>query len=244
MREKLINHGEDIFDTYELLEMLLYTVIPVTDTNPLAKRLLLRFGSLDGVLSASREALMEVDGVGERCADFLVTVGEISNMALLMPLKEREVEFSIYESLLDYSVRFFKESQDSNIAVLLLDGRMKLLRHVVIEGDALSNGVVRLERFIDLAMSYYAQHLVVLLHHRFGAFYPTEGEFATLKLLRARLIEVGVNLLDTLIVSGDRSISVDRLIGGVSTFFSASSQEYLSFIEGKERLEEAQNGHR
>jgi DNA repair protein RadC len=53
MRRKFFDYGDEIFDTYELLEMLLYTVIPVTDTNPLAKRLLAVFGGLDGVLSAT-----------------------------------------------------------------------------------------------------------------------------------------------------------------------------------------------
>ena len=34
MRDKFIRHGADVFDTHELLEMLLYYVIPYKDTNP------------------------------------------------------------------------------------------------------------------------------------------------------------------------------------------------------------------
>ena len=44
MRDKLMTHGARIFDTYELLEMLLYYTIPYKDTNPIAKRLLSEFG--------------------------------------------------------------------------------------------------------------------------------------------------------------------------------------------------------
>ena len=50
MRSKLIIHGQKVFDTYELLEMLLYYTIPYKDTNPISKRLLFTFGGLDGVL--------------------------------------------------------------------------------------------------------------------------------------------------------------------------------------------------
>ena len=49
MRRKFLSYGPRIFDTYELLEMLLYHVIPYKDTNPIAKRLLMEFGSLEGV---------------------------------------------------------------------------------------------------------------------------------------------------------------------------------------------------
>ena len=77
MRSKLASYGPRIFDTYELLEMLLYYVIPVRDTNPVAKRLLAEFGDLDGVLSASMEELMAVDGIGAAAASYLITVGAL-----------------------------------------------------------------------------------------------------------------------------------------------------------------------
>ena len=63
MRAKLLSHGRSIFDTYELLEMLLYGTIPYKDTNPIAKRLLDRFGSLDGVLCAEEDELCSVETI-------------------------------------------------------------------------------------------------------------------------------------------------------------------------------------
>ena len=38
MRSKLITHGQRIFDTYELLEMLLYHTVPYKDTNPTKRK--------------------------------------------------------------------------------------------------------------------------------------------------------------------------------------------------------------
>ena len=42
---------------YEVLELLLFYCIPRTDTKPLAKKLLEKFGSLTGVLYAPAEEL-------------------------------------------------------------------------------------------------------------------------------------------------------------------------------------------
>ena len=57
MRAKLVAHGARIFDTYELLEMLLYNVIPLKDTNPIAKKMLAAAGSLDRLLSLGEDEL-------------------------------------------------------------------------------------------------------------------------------------------------------------------------------------------
>ncbi len=83
MRERFRSYGKESFASHELLEMLLYAVIPVRDTNETAIRLMRRFGSLDGVLSASQEALTSVSGVGERVAKFLFTVGRLDYPTVL-----------------------------------------------------------------------------------------------------------------------------------------------------------------
>ena len=94
MRVKLITHGQKIFDTYELLEMLLYYVIPYKDTNPISKRLLYTFGGLDGVFKASREELLEVSGIGERAADLIESVSRLSLVLGAEIVPESEYNFS------------------------------------------------------------------------------------------------------------------------------------------------------
>ena len=73
MYEKLKN-GDDLFD-HEVLEILLYSVCPRVNTNPIAHALLDRFVTLSEVFSASIEELKSVDGVGEKVAKFIKTVG-------------------------------------------------------------------------------------------------------------------------------------------------------------------------
>ena len=65
LRERFLKGGADAMPDYELLEMTLFAVIPRRDTKPLAKALLLRFGSFAEVIAAPRARLMEVKGVGE-----------------------------------------------------------------------------------------------------------------------------------------------------------------------------------
>lgn len=237
MREKFITHGEHIFDTYELLEMLLYSVIPYMDTNPIAKRLLMKFGSLDAIFHASVEELVEVEGVGEKCAGFLRSCGEVMDLCATVPLFPEVISFSKYDTALKYAVKHFRENEDTNIAALLLDGRMRLIKVIKMEGESFSSSQVRIENFVDVALSHSAHHMIVLLSHRYGAMHPTEDEFVGLRLLRSRLLEVGISIPEIVIVSGENACGVERLLGSSGVVYSSSSDEYNSFIEGKQRGE-------
>lgn len=57
MRLKVLTKEASILENYELLEMLLYYVIPRRDTKPLAKRLINHFGSFVNVCEADTKAL-------------------------------------------------------------------------------------------------------------------------------------------------------------------------------------------
>jgi DNA repair protein RadC len=64
LRERFSATGAEAFADYELLEMLLFRLIPRTDTKPVAKALLARFGTLAEVLGAPASRLQEVKGIG------------------------------------------------------------------------------------------------------------------------------------------------------------------------------------
>ena len=71
MRERFMKEGLSGFSEHEVLEFLLMFAIPQRDVNPLAHRLIDRFGSLSAVLESSPAELTRVDGVGENAAALL-----------------------------------------------------------------------------------------------------------------------------------------------------------------------------
>ena len=77
MRARFDAEGLAGFHDHEALELLLYYVYPQGDVNPVAHRLMKRFGSFHRVLEASPEQLMEVPGVGQSAARMLTMVFQI-----------------------------------------------------------------------------------------------------------------------------------------------------------------------
>ena len=91
MRRKLFEYSRRVFDTYELLEMLLYFSIRVTDTNPVSKALLRKFSSLNGVLHAEYSELISVEGVGEKSAKLIVGVNRLHKALFYKGVSEASI---------------------------------------------------------------------------------------------------------------------------------------------------------
>ena len=76
MRQKVQSKGFEGLEPHEIIEFLLFYAIPRQDVNELAHRLIDRFGSVRGVLSAELPELESVPGIGARTARWLALVGE------------------------------------------------------------------------------------------------------------------------------------------------------------------------
>lgn len=118
MKSKLVSHGQMIFDTYELLEMLLYYVVPYKDTNPISKKLLATFGGLDNVMRAEPCRLAEVNGIGDRCADFISSVGRLPCILGAEPVFSGVTDFTDYDDVGDFLVDYFKDKTEKSVVAL------------------------------------------------------------------------------------------------------------------------------
>lgn len=202
MRRKFEEYGAEIFDTYELLEMFLYQTIPAKDTNPLAKRLLSAFGSLQGVLSASKEELMEIKGIGEKTAEQITAVAKLGRLAYV-PSESSTLRFDDYYDVGDYFAKLFDNSKDYKSAVMLLDNSMRLLdARIVYDGLDFQSAAVREDAFVSAALSAGASVVMIAHNHPYGPLFPTTGDSNTNSMVQTALENIGVLLAEHYIVSG------------------------------------------
>ncbi len=204
MRRKFSDFGARVFDTYELLEMLLYNTVPVKDTNPISKRLLSAFGSLDSVLSADIDDLMKIGGVGRKTAEMIKAVGEALDFSKISSDNENiDSRFSNYSSLGEYLVERYKNSENHSILLLSFDNKMKLMAIDEIYNIDFASGGVMAKSFIDVAIRRGTSIAVIAHNHPFGPLCPTEGDRQTNVLLQSALYNVGVFLAEHYIICGD-----------------------------------------
>ena len=76
--ENFMSEQNSPLTNVQYVEMLLFYCIPRVDTNPIAHRLLNRFGSIDGIMDASESELASVEGIGKISAKKLKRIAELS----------------------------------------------------------------------------------------------------------------------------------------------------------------------
>ena len=232
MREKLLRYGSRVFQSYELLEMLLFYVIPYKNTNPTAKRLMQKFGTLDGVFSASKEELCQVEGVGMGIAEFLIKAGRL----IEGNYSEGENNiFDDYGKVGSFLVEKLGDAEESECVMLLFDNRMGLIDYSKIYDLDFSSGAVRADAFIDLAIRKRAAIAITAHNHPHGPLFPTVGDMATNALITSALNFAGITHVEHYIVCGEKYF-------GISKQFSLSLVQSPELDRFKESRERVQNG--
>lgn len=133
-----MSEGADCFADHEILEIFLFDVIPRANTNPIAHRLIDRFGSLDGVFRASVSELCTVNGVGTATAEYIkeywkryCLANEEQLMRLPMTSFERAANYLIWRSF----AFFPNENEVKTVILLSKDMRVTSVQDIIDEAS-------------------------------------------------------------------------------------------------------------
>ena len=200
MREKYARAGADAFLPHELLEMLLFHAVPYRDTNPTAHLLLDRFGSLSGVLTASREELCTVSGIGEYAADLIGSVAILSNAALNEKTSDRRED---RETVMRRAREELRGADSDRTVAFFLDNARSLLGFETVYVGYLGSAGFRDEKIVRPALKRRAAFVVLASCHSSRASRADENEIAASDHFRKALRLSGLTLLEHFLFSGD-----------------------------------------
>ena len=203
MRKRFVSYGSDVFDTHQLMDMLLFHSIRRGDTNGLA-HVILNSVPDGGLKAAGARELLTVDGVGENTAN-LLTVSSAMTVRLLQEKLCAGPLDSEFSAML-YIWLCFADKSEKSVVALLLDEKKRLLEKVWLS-RGLSN---RPETYTDMLLQAIKAALLheapvknVIIAHN----HPDNSKGSSVEdvyltmLLSKKLSEAGVRLMASYIVT-------------------------------------------
>jgi DNA repair protein RadC len=210
LRTRYREHGDTALADYEILELLLFRLIPRRDTKPIAKALLERFGTLAGVFGASPALLQEVKGIGEAVAFDLKLISTVTHRTLKSGLKGKQVLAS-WSSVIDYCHAAMAHETREQFRILFLDKRNALIADEVQQTGTIDHTPVYPREVVKRALELSATALILVHNHPSGDPAPSRADIEMTRLIVdiAKPLEITVH--DHIIIGKDGHASLKSL---------------------------------
>ncbi len=212
-REKLLAYGAESLSDEELLAIFLRTGTKSLPVMALSESVLIAFGSLRALLSASREEFCQIYGLG------------LSQYVQLQACKEMTKRYlsqhmQVSEAITDpaLAIMYFQAELESHerevFMVLFLDNQHRLIRTEKMFFGTINQANVYPREVIKEALRCNAAAIIVAHNHPSGSCIPSESD-----IYMTKKIEMACNLVDIRFV--------DHIIVGKGDYFSFSEDKIL-----------------
>ena len=199
--------GLDGFTEVQILELLLFYVIPQKDTNPIAHALLDRFGTLSKVLDAPMPKLMEVEGIKKNAATFLRLMSAVSRSDAISRSKE-ETCLTTIDACGKYLKSFFVGRKNETVFLLSLDAKLKVLACRQVGEGSINYASVPIRRVVEMAIEDGATTVILAHNHPSGIAIPSDEDVHTTRRLAAALATIDIRLVDHIVVADQDYVSM------------------------------------
>lgn len=200
-RERLLARGAASLSDAELLAIFLRVGVRGMSAVDLARTLITRFGSLNGLFSANESSLSSVPGMGTAKYAQLQAVIEMARRALAEPMKTR-CAFADPQAVRDYLRLQLAGLGHEVFFALWLDAQHRLLSAEELFHGTLTQTSVYPREVVRRALAHNAAAVVFAHNHPSGVAEPSSADERLTRSLKDALALVDVRVLDHFIVAG------------------------------------------
>lgn len=208
LRERYLIGGYQGFHDYEIIEMILMLCFAQKDVKPLAKELIGRYRTVDGVLKADLNELKNIKGIGEKTAVTIKFIGDVVKYSFKNNyVKEDVTTFDGKRDLISYLRNDIGFINNEEFKVIFLNSANQLIRSETLFKGTIDRSAIYPRTIVEKAIYYNARSLIFAHNHPSGNLKPSRKDIEITKELETLLKVVDVKLLDHIIVTKESYLS-------------------------------------
>jgi DNA repair protein RadC len=209
IKEKYKKSGIKGWLDYEILELVLSYAIARKDTKPIAKELMAKFKTINGVLDADSKDLESVSGVSEHTSLFLKLMKDIAVLYLEKDLHSKDL-LSSPELVFDYLKASLKGCVDEEFKTLFLNSRNQLIAIEGLQTGTVNRSAIYPRKIVERSLYHHAVGVIIAHNHPAGTLMPSKEDCVVTKSVKDALKTVDINLLDHIIIGGNDYFSFNK----------------------------------
>ncbi|MBF0181152.1 MAG: DNA repair protein RadC [Magnetococcales bacterium] len=207
LRKRFLEEGLERFEDHQVLELLLFNVLPRQDTNGIAHLLLDRYGGLAQVLEADPVDVATVPGMGQAAACFLAMIPPLTRRYLQSKTTPRQSLNDPFKAR-EYVMALTAGRTEEVFYVLCLDLRARLLYPALVSRGTINEAHVQPRHVVEIALRYKAAEVILAHNHPAGTTTPSTADRNLTRVLMNALHPIGIRLVDHLITAGNQCLSM------------------------------------
>jgi DNA repair protein RadC len=197
-REKLLARGADALTDPELIAILLRTGVPGANAVEVARQLLERYKSLDGLSRCSAKELSKICGIGQTKALELVAAFNLGKRLARETLSTKKLDSpDLIHAMVGAEMRMLRKE---SLRVVLLDTRYHLIRIEEVSVGSVNESIAHPRDVFRPALIFSAYAVIVVHNHPSGDASPSQADHSLTRRLAEAAELMQIKLLDHIVI--------------------------------------------
>lgn len=210
IKERFLKDGIENMADHEVLELLLFYSIPRKDTNPIAHNLVEKFGSLNKILEAKPEELVQTEGIGEVSAALITLVFQMAKRYIRDAAKDENLYYEGAHSVKALLESKYLGSKEESVYMISLDAAGRILNiNKIAQGGFVSASLDK-RLILETAFRNKASAVVIVHNHLNGISAPSRDDVIATKAVLSCFYGLGIRLVDHLIYTDKEITSMSK----------------------------------
>ncbi|MGN1201638.1 MAG: JAB domain-containing protein [Candidatus Caccovivens sp.] len=202
LTELVLKNGLENVSDVQAIEWILMYVVPRVDVNPLAHRLLDRYGDFANIIEASVTDLCQIPGISKRTAEKIVGFYEIINYYPNCKLKKK-LSLKNSNEFLNFLEQFLRFKPTENLYIFAIDHSFKLIQKRRFDLQQVRQVGLSPYELYDFISSTKPSYIAVAHNHPNGTAHPSKDDHDAVVYIESLIENFECQLLDSFIVGQD-----------------------------------------
>ncbi len=199
IKNRFVSHGVQSFSDYEIIELILTYCISQKDVKPIAKELIQRFTSFQGVLDASLDELETVSGIGRHSAILIKLIRSTADRYLLYTTRNKDI-ISSPRDLIHCCRSSMAHQDNEQFRIFYLNAKNEVLHDEVIQEGTIDQTAVYPRKIIEHALHNKAVSLICAHNHPSGDPEPSSHDRRLTRNLVEAASTLGITIHDHIVI--------------------------------------------